>query len=233
MNLRVRIGVGLSLALAVAFGLVACGGKKTANDPIPPELAAVETAAETGFDAALKADPVLVASSAATAASQWTAYALRATADGVPADALAAVAAAIAAAQTAAAGSTPPLAMARAFNRISAPMARIYEVYKPPVPSTLLDLDYLGRELHLDARAADMARVTASMEAVASRWTGFRPNVIAVGGSAQATQMDGTLTRARTAISANDFAALELAAVAQAEAVDVIEQLYASLDASD
>ena len=39
-----------------------------------------------------------------------------------------------------------PLVIARAFNAVSAPMARIYAVYKPPVPENLLDMDYLGRE---------------------------------------------------------------------------------------
>ncbi len=234
MKLGARLPWFAALAAAVIFSLGACGGKKPADDPIPPELAAVETAAETGFDAALKSDQTLMVTAAAAAASQWAVYAQRALQDGVPADALDAAAVAIAAAKTLLNTPSPaPLAVARAFNRISAPMSRIYDVYKPPVPAALLDLDYLGRELLLEARAADMPRATASLDTLAARWATIRANVVTVGGSAQATQMDGTLTRARSAIAANDAAALELAAVAQAEAVDLIEQLFASVDTSD
>jgi hypothetical protein len=45
--------------------------------------------------------------------------------------------------------------------------------------------------------------------------------------------MDGTLSQARSAIAGNDPAALELAAAAEAEAVDVIEHLFAQRDAPD
>lgn len=222
-----------SLALALVLVVAACGGEKGAVDPIPTELAAVETAAETGFDAALKADQTQVTSVARLTASTWAAYLKRASADGVSASALDAASAAIASVSSLAASNASALTMARAFNAVSAPMARIYAVYKPPVPTALLDLDYLGRELRLEARAVDMPRATTNLDTLASQWAAFRASVVAAGGATQASQMDGTLAQARKAIAANDAVALELAAVAQAEAVDAIETLFAQLDAPD
>jgi hypothetical protein len=220
-------------AWALAFLLGACGGEKKAVDPIPTELAAVETAAETGFDGALNANTGQMAAAAKLAASSWATYTQRATADGVPSDALAAASAAITAVNGLVSAGAPALAVARAFNVVSAPMARIYAVYKPPVPATLLDLDYLGRELHLDARAGDMRRASTNLDTLTAQWTAFRPAVLAAGGAAEAARLDGTLNQARSAITANNAAALEQAAMAQADAVDVIEQLFASLDAPD
>jgi hypothetical protein len=55
----------LATALAFVFALAACGGgSEEAVDPIPTELAGVESAAESGFDAALKPDQAQVATAA-------------------------------------------------------------------------------------------------------------------------------------------------------------------------
>jgi hypothetical protein len=221
------------LAMALVLAATACGGGDAAEDPIPTELADVEAAAEDGFDAALLSDRAQVLAAAQKAASGWAAYGARASGDAAPADALDAVTAAIAALNSLAAANAPALDIARAFNRISAPMARLYAVYAPPVPVTLLDLDHLGREVLLDARAADLQRATTDLDTLAGRWSAFRAQVVAARGSAQALQMDGTLSQARSAIAGNDPAALELAAAAEAEAVDVIEHLFAQRDAPD
>jgi hypothetical protein len=224
-----------AFAMALVLVTTACGGGGggAAEDPIPTELADVEAAAEEGFDAALKSDRAQALAAAQKATNRWATYGARATGDAVPADALDAVTAAITAVNSLAAANAPALDIARAFNRISAPMARLYAVYGPPVPVTLLDLDHLGREVLLDARAADLQRATTDLDALASQWTAFRARVVAARGTAQALQMDGTLTQARSAIAGNDPAALELAAVGEADAVDVIESLFARRDAPD
>ncbi len=223
----------LVLMLAMTVMMTACGGEKGQEDPIPPELATVESAAETGFDAALVADRVRISAAAGLASSGWADYSRRATTDGAPAAALASTSAALTQLAALVTANAAPLVIARAFNAVSAPMARLYAVYKPPVPENLLDMDYLGRELRLEARAADLPRATANLDALTSQWAAFRGRVVAVGGTNQAVQMDGTLARARTALTASDWAALETATVAQAEAVDAVEALFASLDAPD
>lgn len=220
--------------MALVLIATACGGGDVAEDPIPTELADVEAAAEDGFDAALKSDRARVLAAAQQATNRWGAYGARATGGAVPADAFDAVTAAITAVNSlVAATNAPALDIARAFNCVSAPMARLYAVYGPPVPVTLLDLDHLGREVLLDARAADMQRAATDLDALATQWTAFRAQVVAARGTAQASQMDGTLGQARSAIAGNDPAALELAAVAEADAVDVIENLFAQRDAPD
>ena len=199
----------LALTLALTLLMTACGSEKGVDDPIPPELATVESAAEAGFGAALAADRARITTAATLASSGWTDYSRRAAADAVPAGALASTTAAIAQLVTLVTANAAPLVIARAFNAVSAPMARIYAVYKPPVPENLLDMDYLGRELRLDARATDLPRATTNLDALTSQWTAFRGRVVAVGGTSQALQMDAALVQARTAIAASDVAALE------------------------
>ena len=43
-------------------------------------------------------------------------------------------------------GSSDPLVLARAANAVSGTLDVLYELYSPPVPSTVLKLDYLGVE---------------------------------------------------------------------------------------
>ena len=219
----------LVLGLAVACIAAACGGEagETPVDPIPADLASVESAAESGFDAALAGDRTAVADAVNTAASHWSSYRGHGASDGVAADVLAAVDTAVANVNLLSAANATGPQLARAFDAISAPMARIYGVYKPPVPATLLDLDYLGRELIVDARVADLALATLDLDRLVARWAPFRSSVVAVGGDGQATAMDTTLANARRAIGARDVVALEVAGVAETDVVDMIEKLFA------
>jgi hypothetical protein len=205
----------------------ACGTNAAAADPIPTDLARVESAAEAGFDAALTADSTQLAKANATVKRSWAAYRGRALRDRVPADALAAVDAAIAHLDSLVAVHATGPQLARAYDAISAPMGRIYAVYKPPVPATLLDLDQLGRALIVDARVVDMPLAEADLARLAARWASFRARVVAVGDGRAVASMDAALARARAAIEARDATALERAAVAETDVVDVIEKLFA------
>lgn len=216
------------LGLAVATLAVACGGGGEATpDPIPADLAAAESAAESGFDAGLAGDRAAATDAGRTTADRWARYRARGVSDGAPADALIAVDTAIADANRLAATNATGPQLARAFNAISAPMGRIYATYKPPVPASLLDLDYLGRELIVDARVADLALATTDLDRLVAQWAPFRSAVIAAGGGAQARAMDTGLADARNGITARDAAAVERAGVNATDAVDLIETLYA------
>jgi hypothetical protein len=227
-SMKLMTRIVLMLSFTAASVVLGCGGEDDAPvDPIPTELAAVESAAEAGFDAALAGDRSAINVANTAIASHWANYRQQAPRDGVPADAVSAVDAGIAdALRLAAANATAP-ALARAFNVISAPMARIYAVYHPPVPADLLDLDHLGRELIVDAREADFARAGTDLDHLLARWTAFRSVVIASGGATQATAMDRALAAARQAIAARDSAAVEAAAVTETDVVDEIETLFA------
>jgi hypothetical protein len=80
--------------------------------------------------------------------------------------------------------------------------------------------------LIVDARLADMALAGADLARLAARWATFRPRVLAAKAGRTAASMDATLARARAAIEARDAAALEQAALAETELVDVIEKLF-------
>ena len=206
---------------------VACLANATTRDPIPADLARVESAAEAGFDAALAADPAQVAAAAAAAEQGWSRYRARAVRDGVPPEAVLAVDAALADTRRFIVANAPAPALARGFNGISAALARIYAIYKPPVPAPLLDLDQLGRALIVDARSADMPLASADLARLAERWASFRPHVLAAKGGRSAASMDTALARVRAAIEVSDAAALERAALAETELVDELEKLFA------
>ena len=214
--------------LRTTWALVFAAVAVAAVDPIPADLARIESAAEAGFDAALAADAAQAATASAAIAKSWAAYRARAVRDRVPDDAVVSVDAALAEVERATAANAPAPALARTFNSISAPLARFYAVYRPPVPPALLDLDHLGRELIIDARVADMPRARADLVRLCGRWAAFRARVMAVGGGKKsAATMDAALARARAAIEANDATALAHAALAETEVVDVIEKLFA------
>jgi hypothetical protein len=212
---------------AAIAGATVCGATTAAAGPIPADLARVESAAEAGFDAALADQPAQLARAKATVTRSWATYRARALRDRVPADAVADADAAITdLTRLSAANATGPQ-HARAFSAISAPMGRIYAAYKPKVPAVLLDLDQLGRALIVDARGADMPLAAADLARLAECWAAFRARVVAAGGGRAVTSMDTALARARAAIEAADAAALERAAVAETDVVDVIEKLFA------
>lgn len=225
MNLSYRRPL---LMLLAAWTIVLAPGQgSAAADPIPADLAQVESAAEAGFDAALAADPAQVAAAAAAAEQGWSRYRARAARDGVPPETVLAVDAALADTRRFIAANAPAHTLARGFNGISAPLARIYAIYKPPVPAALLDLDQLGRALIVDARSADMPLASADLARLAERWASFRPRVLAAKAGRSAASMDSALARARAAIEVRDAAALERAALAETELVDVLEKLFA------
>jgi hypothetical protein len=162
----------------------ACGGGEgeTPTAPIPTEPAGVESAAKSGFNAALAGDRTVPADAGRAAANHWASYRRRGASDEVAADALVAVNGVIAGLDGASAVNATGRQLARAFNAISAPTARIHAVYKPPVPATPLDLDYLGRALIADACVADLVLASADLTRLTARWAPFRSSVVAIGG---------------------------------------------------
>ena len=50
--------------------------------------------------------------------------------------------------------------LARAVNGVSKSMEKLFAFYKPLVPPKLMTLDYIGREIQLDAIEKDFAQAT-------------------------------------------------------------------------
>src|SRR5262245_15404170 len=153
-----------STHLLVLLPVFACG-----SDPatVPAELDAVEAGAEDTFDLALAGDIAGARASAGVLSDAWLVYLPMARRDEAPEAAITAVDTAVLSLPGVLAGSPDPAAAARAVNAVSLPMARLYDTYAPQVPSVVLDLDYLGREVVLDARVADFARAAAHVDAIA------------------------------------------------------------------
>jgi hypothetical protein len=215
------------LAFTSLLSLVGCAAAvPPAKVVVPADLASVESLAEGAYDAALASDYVKVDAVATEASATWQRYASSAAKDGVPAARITAVTAALALIKERAAANASPTEVARACNEISAPMAQIYFVYKPTVPVDALDLDYMGREVLLDARESNTVRVSADLEKLAAVWIAFKPRVTAVGASAAGVQLDEVITQARANIAAKDYATLEKSIKRELEIVDDIEKAF-------
>lgn len=221
-------------AVVVCLGAVLVVGCASEGSTVPRALSELESTAEDAFDLAIGGDVAGVQARAAALAAAWDGYRSRAARDGVPAAAMAALDAAVAGLGAVAATETSGPALARAANAVSEPMPAFFEVYDPPVPSGVLALDYLGREVWLDALGGDFAAAGADVDRVESQWAALRAGVVAAGGEAEAAAYDGSVTAERGAIAGADAAALESAAVDQLELVDGIESVFASVaDAPD
>jgi hypothetical protein len=211
----------------VCLLLVACGTSYV--DPIPTQLATIEGEAEGVVDSALKNDLVAGRQHAMTVASSWAAFRPSAVTAGASAVLLMQVDAAIGnltiVASNAAASS---IEFARAGNAVSAPMEDMCSLYNPQIPPTLLTLDYLGREIQLDARVADYVHAESSLRRAEQIWSVLTPSVVAKGGAADAQQLDVIFATLRMATTAKNAAQLEAAALMELESVDSIETIFAN-----
>jgi hypothetical protein len=207
-------------------------------DPIPKPLATVESLAEAAFDAALAGDNAKLQASAKEAALAWNGYRAQALKDGVAAadlDEVGKATADIVQATSMTPAKGTPLELARACDAISAPMSRIYAVYRPAVPVLTLDLDYRGREVLLDARGADFVRAQSDLDLATTAWTTLKPKALAVNGAAAVDAMDKSLAQMKIAISQKSGADLEAAAKQELDAVDLVEVAFtkATADQND
>ena len=225
----------VTLAVVVSCLVMGCSSEEKTADPIPADLAMIESATEAAFDKALAGDVPAVQEQARQLSEAWTRYQPQASRDGVPASALQQLDAAVQGFVTAAANrSVSAIDAARAANAISAPLDEIYAVYKPPIPTQLLKLDYLGREVVLDAKQGDFRRASGDVDRLDSTWQSLRANVVSSGGGGTAGQMDASIAAQRTAIAGNNATNLEAAARQELEVVDSIEQIFAkSADTAD
>ena len=235
----------LSALTFVSIALVACAGRgasgKTARTPVaaassgstgtkagavPTILLDIEDTAEDAFDHALAGNVLAVRADASKLATSWSSFRATAIADGVSQADAASLDAAIAALPQAASANKTPVELARAADTVSAPMDRLFAVYNPASPPVLLKLDYLGREVQLDARSSDFSGASTHRSEAAAAWNAIRSQVESKGGATQATEFDASLASMDAAIQAKDATALESAAVHELNLVDDIEKLF-------
>lgn len=69
-----------------------------------------------------------------------------------------------------------------AANAVSQLMPGFYAHYQDPVPSTVLRLDYLDREIQLQSQAGNRAKTRAAVKQLKATWAALRPELVGVGG---------------------------------------------------
>lgn len=201
----------------------------------PADLTMIESLAEDAFDSALAADGAALQGQASQIAAVWIEYQPVAEADGVPVESLQSLDTAIAMLSAVADSSDATVVTrGRAANAVSEPMDEAFAVYGPSVPTSVLELDFLGREVMLDGMEVDFLRGAGHVDSIETTWAGLRPEVVSAGGDAVATDFDGCVANLRTAVVVSDGTAMQTAAVVELELVDGVEEVFAgSGDAAD
>ncbi len=105
-------------------------------------------------------------------------------------------------------------------------MPDLFALYSPTTPTDVLALDYLGREVVLDAMDANSAAAVADVQTIALTWKALRPAVENAGGDQEAADFAASVTRLQDLASGSDMAALIEQANVNLELVDVLEGVF-------
>jgi hypothetical protein len=118
-----------------------------------------------------------------------------------------------------------PLATRRAANRLAVAVIAMYEPFPPLVPTSVLRLDVLLREIQLAAVAGDLAEGRPALEKAAAIWASIstRPPLQGTGAARAFGLLLADLGRS---VAAGGTPPIERAAHAALEGVDAIEVLF-------
>ena len=108
-------------------------------------------------------------------------------------------------------------------NHITELGARLAAGYPSQVPSDVTLLDYYGRELEIWAGAKNGAKLRETAAAMRHVWIALRPQVLAKGGVAEATQFDALVAEVERAKTP---AAYGKVATPVLDAVDKLENVF-------
>lgn len=223
--------IRLPRALLVACTLVLATGCSAEEpgyvDPVPAKAHAIESLAEDAFDHALAGDYATLKVDATELDADWKGYRDTAVKAGLDAASASALDDSIAQLGVVAGAPTSKEEAARAANAVSASMDEVFAVYQAQTPVTLLQLDYLGRELWLDGLEADTTRAATDLASAEEIWSSLEPTVIAKGGKSEAAAFDTKIGALSDAVAQADSAAIVIAAQAEFEQVDLIEAVFA------
>ncbi|MCB9532534.1 MAG: hypothetical protein H6700_12275 [Myxococcales bacterium] len=208
------------------------GDEADIENPVPQALLDIEGTAEDAYDMALAGDVSAVAADAATISAGWSGFRGVAEAAGASASDLTAMDGAVAALVAAAVDGAESVALARVANGVSAPMDELFGLYEDPVPPSVLALDYLGREVVLDARSSAWGGAGSHVDAAATTFDGVRAALLAAGGTVETTDFDASVAAMRADITAQDAAKLEADANVALELVDGMEGVFTASEAA-
>lgn len=213
--------------LFVAFHIVSgCGGVAGTANTVPKGLSVIEDAAEDAYDQALAVHFADVATDAKSIDDAWRAFRSEAAAAGAPGEDLTAMDSAVKEFVAAAMSPADPVVLARASNSVSATMDELYALYEAPVPSEVLAMDYLGREVVLDARQADYGGASAHIDTLEATFGTIRNALVAADGSTVAAKYDASIAAMRVDVANEDAAMLETNTNIGLELVDRMEGVF-------
>jgi hypothetical protein len=215
--------------LSLSLFLWACGsdsGDSTSSGQVPVDLQNIEGIAEDAYDMALAGKWDKVAADATDLDAQWAAYRDQALNDGASESLTTSLENAIAGLADAAASSTDKAVVARAANAVSAPMPDLFALYQSTIPTEILALDYLGREIVLDGMDGNLGEATTDTDTTQAIWDAVRAEVYDAGGDQVAADYDASIASIRQTIKDQDAAALIAEANNGLEIVDRIENVF-------
>lgn len=204
----------------IALVLAACGPK-----PIPDDLTAIEGASEDGYDQALAGNTDPFSADATLITAAWSTLRPVVELDGAPTFTLDLMDSSVASLATAATDAQGSTVRARAANAVSGCMDDLFTLYHPKVPSELLELDYRGREIILDALDVTLIGAITDVQVMDDFWGTLRGRVTRKDPDA-ASAFDQSLEDLRSARDSLDVQATQDAANATLDQVDVIEDLF-------
>lgn len=210
--------------LAVVFVSGCASG--TSSNGVPSALLALESAAEDAYDHALANDLSTLSDDATLIAEQWRQVRPKVVSDGALTQDVDAMDAAVSGFQATVGSETDPTKLARSANGISFGMDEMFALYDDAVPSDVLALDYLGRELSLDGREMDFTGAEAHVSTLEAIWNALASTVTAADGKTEADQFAAAIQTLRADIAAADATNLELDSNVALELVDDIEHVF-------
>lgn len=190
---------------------------------IPKALLAIESAAEDAYDSAISGALPSVARTATAIDKAWAAYRSTALADGATAATLTGMDEAVAGLRGA---PHDVLGAGRAANHISSFMKELLGLYRAKVPTPIMQLDYLGREIALDAIANELSRAAIDVAALQAEFDGVKALLVAAGGQHQIDAYLAHIAAMRAAITAGSAHDVLSQANVGLELVDDMERLF-------
>ncbi|NOY90567.1 MAG: hypothetical protein GXP55_05100 [Deltaproteobacteria bacterium] len=193
---------------------------------LPPALDALESEAEDAYDYALDGQVSRVAAEAHGMTERWRAFRARAASAGASEVVLDQMDAAVRGLEESAHQGVDPVVLARVTNALSAPMADLFGLYDTAVPSAVLELDYLGREVALDARQGKFNDAGVHLHRLELVFSSVGDAALEQHGQREVADFQASIDGMRAAIVARDAARLETAATSELELVDGLERVF-------
>lgn len=215
------------LRIAFAFALWLCTAAGAVAETVPRSLSEVESAAEDAIDFADAGKLERAAAKATYLEGEWKAYRKHAVRDGTPAKFFEPMDHAVRDLMTPAT-LHDPLALQLAANEVSRHLPELFAPYAPAAPVELLQLDYLGRAIMLDARQRLFEQAAEHFGEMQQAWIGsLEPKARKKnGGESVAALYNTEMARLRAALDDKDANAIAKSAARSLEIVDGLERLF-------